>query len=194
MKTPKLLECKDAKLFVHLVMQLLYLSQRACPDIRTAMSFLCSRLKCPDQDDYKKLGRVMKYLQATLDLPLILSADGSGRIRWWVDASFTIHPDMKGHTGGTPTLGHGSVYSTSTKQKLVSHSSTECEIVGVHDVMPQMLWTAYFLKDQGIEVYDTILYQDNMSSILLEKNGKQSSTKRTRRMNIRYFFYQGPRD
>lgn len=144
---PKLLECKDAKLFVHLVMQLLYLSQHACPDIQTAMSFLCSRLKCPDQDDYKKLGRVMKYLQATLDLPLILSADGSGRIRWWVDASFAVHPDMKGHTGGTLTLGHGSVYSTSTKQKLVSRSSTECEIVGVHDVMPQMLWTAYFLKD-----------------------------------------------
>ena len=32
-----------------------------------------------------------------------------------------------------------------------------------------------------------ILYQDNTSSIKLEKNGKASSTKRTRHINIRYF-------
>ena len=33
-----------------------------------------------------------------------------------------------------------------------------------------------------------ILYQDNKSTILLEKNRKQSSSQRTRAMNIRYFF------
>jgi hypothetical protein len=54
--------------------------------------------------------------------------------------------------------------------------------------MPQVLWTGYFLKEQGFEVKDTKLYQDNMSSILLEKNGRSSSTKRTRHMEIRYFF------
>ena len=31
------------------------------------------------------------------------------------------------------------------------------------------------------------MYQDNTSSIKLEKNGKASSTKRTRHINIRYF-------
>ena len=35
---------------------------------------------------------------------------------------------------------------------------------------------------------DNILYQDNKSSILLEKNGKASSGKRTKHINIRYFF------
>ena len=56
---PKLL-CKEKKeLFVHLVMQGLYLSQRGRPDIRTAMSFLCSRLNYPDEDDFKKLTRMI---------------------------------------------------------------------------------------------------------------------------------------
>jgi hypothetical protein len=32
------------------------------------------------------------------------------------------------------------------------------------------------------------LYQDNQSAILLEKNGKASSGKRTKHINIRYFF------
>ena len=58
--------------FVHVFMQLLYLSQQARPDIRTAVSFLCGRLHHPDMDDYKKAARVVKYLHGTIDLPLTL--------------------------------------------------------------------------------------------------------------------------
>jgi hypothetical protein len=182
------LDKDTADLFVHLTMQLLFLSQRARPDIRTAISFLCGRIQHPNNHDYKKLARVMKYLQSTIDLPLVLSADGTGVPRWHIDASYAVHADMKSHTGGAMTLGKGSVYSTSVKQKLMTRSSTEAEVVAVHDVMPQMLWTAYFLKGQGVHVPDSILYQDNMSAMLLEKNGRASASKRSRHMNIRYFF------
>ena len=67
-------------------MQLLYLSQRGRPDIRTAISFLCTRLQCADEDDYKKMIRVLKYLQGTVDLALTLSAQNDMKLRWWVDA------------------------------------------------------------------------------------------------------------
>ena len=50
------------------------------------------------------------------------------------------------------------------------------------------MWTKYFLKEQGYKLNSSILYQDNQSSILLEKNGKASSTKQTRHINIRYFY------
>jgi hypothetical protein len=179
-------EKKDT--FVHYVMQLLYLSQRARPDIRTTISFLCTRLINPDIDDYKKLTRVMKYLQGTIDLPLILSSDNSGEIQWWVDASFATHPDMKGHSGGTMSMGTGSVYSTSIKQKMVTRSSTESEVVGVYDVLPQIIWTSSFMQDQGLAVNHVVLYQDNKSAMMLEINGRKSSSRRTRHMNIRYFF------
>jgi hypothetical protein len=95
---------------------------------------------------------------------------------------------MKGHTGGTLMMGNGSVYSTSSKQKMVARSSTECEIIGVYDVMPQILCTGHFLKAQGYPIETSTLYQDNTSAILLENNGKTSSTKRTRHMHIRYFY------
>ena len=94
---------------------------------------------------------------------------------------------MKGHTGSSFTMGHGMITSGSTKQKLVTRSSTECEVVGVHDVMPQLIWSNMFLKAQGVKVTDTVLYQDNQSAMLLEQNGRLSSTKRTKHMNIRYF-------
>ena len=44
------------------------------------------------------------------------------------------------------------------------------------------------MEAQGYEIEDSIMYQDNQSSILLEKNGKASSSKRTKHVNIRYFF------
>ena len=75
---PELLIGERKETFVHIVMQLLYLSQWDRPDIQTAVSFLCRRLNKPDTDDYKKTARVVKYLQGTLDLPLVLRSDGSG--------------------------------------------------------------------------------------------------------------------
>jgi hypothetical protein len=54
--------------------------------------------------------------------------------------------------------------------------------------MPQVLWTNYFLKHQGYETTDTVMHQDNKSTILLANNGRASSSKRTRHINIRYYF------
>ena len=107
---------------------------------------------------------------------------------WWVDASYAVHNDMKGHTGGTMSLGHGSIYSSSTKQKLVSRSSTEAELIGVYDIMPQLVWTGNFMRAQGMDIRKVVLMQDNTSTILLENNGRTSSTKQTKHIDIRYFY------
>jgi hypothetical protein len=57
---------------------------------------------------------------------------------------------MKSHTGGMLSLGKGATYAASTKQKLFNtKSSTKAKLVGVNDVMPQILWTRYFLEAQG---------------------------------------------
>jgi hypothetical protein len=74
------------------------------------------------------------------------------------------------------SLGCGSLYSVARKQKLNTTSSTEAELVGSHDVMSQIVWTKYFMLAQGLEISHNILFQDNKSAILLEKNGVGSSS------------------
>ena len=86
------------------------------------------------------------------------------------------------------SLGKGVIYGTSTRQKLNSKSSTEAELIGVSDVMSQILWTMYIMAAQGYPLEDNVVYQDNQSAMLLEKNGRGSGSKRTRHINIRYFF------
>jgi hypothetical protein len=66
-------------------------------------------------------------------------------------------------------------------------SSNKAELVGINDVLPQALWTKYFLEAQGYGT-DNLMYQDNQSTMRLAENGKASSGKRTRHINVRYFF------
>ena len=51
-----------------------------------------------------------------------------------------------------------------------------------------VLWVRKFLEAQGYTVKDNVIFQDNMSAMLLEKNGKRSSGKKTRHIDIRYYF------
>ena len=179
---------QSAVTFHNLVAKTLYSTKRARPDTCTSLAFLTTRVREPDTDDQKKLIHLMQYLRGTRRLPLILSADGSGFLKWWVDASFAVHPNMRGHSGGGLSLGRGFPTVSSTKQKLNTRSSTESELVGADDFMPAVLWTRYFMLSQGYHVRDTIMHQDNMATELLENNGKASSSRRTKHINIRYFF------
>ena len=106
----------EQELLHHLTMQLMYLSQHGRPDIQTAVAFLSSCVSNPDQEDYMKLGKVIKYLENTLNLTLRLEVDESNLLQWWVDGAYATHSDMKGQTGATFTMGHGSIYSNSLKQ------------------------------------------------------------------------------
>ena len=169
--TAKKLTREQSDMFHHNVAKLLFLCKRARPDIQTAVAFLTTRVMAPDEDDYKKLARVMRYLRGTKTMLLTLQADNLQLIKWWIDGAFATHRDMRSHTGGALSLGKGVITGISTRQKLTTRSSTEAELVAVDDCMSLILWTHYFLEAQGYGVDDAIIYQDNKSAILLEQNG-----------------------
>ena len=122
---------------------------------------------------------MLQYLKATKDLVLTLDARNCNIIKWYANGAHTVHPDMKGHSGITLKLGKGHPMSISTKQKLNTRSSTKNDVVTTYDALPQILWTNNFIKVQGWDYEDTILYQDNKSAILMENNGRASCSKRT---------------
>ena len=105
-----------------------------------------------------------------------------------MDASFAVHPDFRSHTGSTFTMGDGAITSISRKQGMNTRSSTEAEVVAADEVVGSMLWTRLFLEAQGYSITENILYQDNRSAMLLETNGQKSAGKRSRHLNIRFFF------
>ena len=88
--------------------------------------------------------------------------------------------------------------SMSLKQKINTKSSTEAELVAVDDAMNFIEWIQLFVGEQLKSINpdsilnkigsDVVIQQDNTSTIQLENNGQASSTKRTRHINIRYFY------
>jgi hypothetical protein len=75
----------------------------------------------------------------------------------------------------------------SWKQKINTKSSTEAELVGVDDLLGYILWARYFMIEQGYDMDPSLLYQDNMSAILLETNRRASSSKWTKHIKLKYF-------
>ena len=176
------MDCKEA--FHRVVAKGLFVSKRARPDIHLTIATLCTQVKSPNESDWDKLVQLIKFLSGTRNKKLTLSADDLRIIKWFVDVAFAVHPDFKSHTGGNMTFGQGAVQSISRKQKLNTRSSTESELVGTNDISTMILWTRLFMEAQGYKIKKNILYQDNKSTILLELNGKKSSGKRMRTLNV----------
>jgi hypothetical protein len=91
----KLGQNKDVD-FHNLVAKTLYATKRARPDTCTAIALLTTRMQEPDKYYWTKLVHLMRYIRGTCTMPLILIANRSGILKWWVDASFAVHPNMRG--------------------------------------------------------------------------------------------------
>jgi hypothetical protein len=177
-----------ARTFHSVVARLIYAATRARSDILLALGFLCSRVSAPSEQDERKLRRLLEYLHGTTGLKLRLAADSLHSFTTWVDASFAVHEDMRSHTGGVISYGRGGLICKSKKQSINTKSSTEAELVGASDYLPNTLYVKKFMASQGFDTNEAIFYQDNEAAIKMESNGKASCGQRSRHIDIRYFF------
>jgi hypothetical protein len=108
-------------------------------------------------------------------------------IHWYIDGSHQIHKDCRGQTGSLATFGAGAVSSSSNKQKSNTKSSTKTVIIALHDKLSDVIWMRYFVECQGYTFDKCIIFQDNLSALSLEKNGRVSSSKSTKHIKAKYF-------
>ena len=178
---------EDARQLLHTrVAKLLYLSKRARPDVQLPVGFLCTRVTKATQQDSKKLNRVLCYLNGTPELYLTLRCDGELLLRGFIDASFGVHADGKSHTGVVITLGSGPILTKSSKQKIVTKSSTEAELVALTDSVPLINTIRNFIIAQGYVIPAAQVFQDNMGTIAIVTH--RTPVHRTRYFRIRYFY------
>ena len=180
---------KDHDYFRSYVAKLLYVAKRVKPEMLTAVSFLTTRATAPDSDDLAKLQRALGYLLGTRERGIVLCIGGTLTVQAFVDAAYGVHTSSgKSHSGCAVILGAGGpIHVKSTKQKLVTKSSTEAELVALSDYASQAIWVRNFIIAQGYDVGPVVLHQDNMSCMALVKRGGPAS-ERTRHISIRQFW------
>ena len=76
-----MLSKEQARQFHCTVEQLLFLCKRARPDIEPLVSFLTTRVRDPDEDDWGNLKHGLKYLKGTLYMKSHMSAECLNMIR-----------------------------------------------------------------------------------------------------------------
>eukprot|EP00957_Ditylum_brightwellii_P120301 9179294-Ditylum_brightwellii.AAC.1 len=147
----------------------MFFCKRARSDIGPGIVFLATRVQDPNKGEWIKLLKLLVFIKGTINNVLTLEADVIDLIlKWFIDAVFVVHLDMKSHTNAMLVLRKGAVISESTKQKVNARSSTEAELIAVDNKISKVMWTKHFLEHQGLKV-KVIIYQDNESSLKLEK-------------------------
>jgi hypothetical protein len=128
------------------------------------------------------------YIRGTREMGMILRPGASGiRVHLFVDASYGVHVDGRSHTGSCVVIGDlEAVHCRSSKQQIVTKSSTEAEVVALSDSANQGLFLRNFLTLQGYDMLSVIVHQDNLSCMALLARGR-SGGERTH-INIRYFW------
>jgi hypothetical protein len=167
--------------------KLLYLAKRARPDILTAVSFLCTRVQCATTEDAAKLARVLGYIKSTVDQVLHIRTAVKPVVRAYIDAAYALHSDSKSHTGVIIFVGQAIAYVSSKKQKCMSKSPTEAELIGLTDNLGLVELFKEFLDFiTGEQTATPVVYQDCKSVIsLVTIGGGVTRTKHLRaRMHL----------
>jgi len=155
----------DQTQYLHLLGALIYIT-KSRPDIATAVSFASTFAAKPTVGAYHELLFCLKYLYDTKDYGLILKAGEPNRplkLKCYVDASYLTHHDSKSHTGFCLSLGEiGTFYSKSSKQTLVTTSSTHAEMRALYSLIIEILFVIQLCTELDRPI--------NLPAIVMEDN------------------------
>ena len=169
------------------VMRLQYLGKHQRYNIVFPISILNKRVRAPTTKDWEDLQRVLGFIKYKKDQKLILRANNLDTVTSYIDASFGVHADMKGHGGCITLIGNAPVDIKSSTGKLNTKSSTEEELCHVYDHSNRPIWLRNFLNEIGYAKDAAIIKQDNISTLHLIHEGRAKALS-TKHINRRYFY------
>ena len=180
---------EDQQVFFHsMVAKLLFLAKRTRPDILLPVSFLTTRVNKATRSDMEKLFRIGRYLSGShgLGIRMSFAFDSIPELMAFIDAAYGVHTDRKSQSGIVISLGGGPVYVSCAKQKLMTKSSHEAELVSLSDGGSQVIWSRNFVIAQGYDLPPVKIGQDNQAVIHSIQRGVPAE--RSRHVDIRYFW------
>ena len=180
----------DPTAYRSLNMKLLYIATRTRPDILFPTTVYATRSKSPTTIDYDRLIKVMEYLHGTSTKCLTFSHSAPLSVNAYVDASFNSHWDGRGHTGFTifpDRFASAAILVKSLKQKTCANSSTEAELIALHEAVQCISWLSDVYLELGYDIKPVETYQDNKSTIILSSEESLNFRGRSKFINRKYF-------
>jgi hypothetical protein len=179
----------DAKFVQSAVMSAMYIARMVAPEALFACSALATTVAKPSMRSHHAAVHLLEYLRGIFDLPIII-APTSTKIVMSCDASYATHPDAKSHSGHYIFWEgeRGLISAYSGKQKLVTRSSWQAELVSAHTAGPEVIWTRNIMDEIGYtQKQPTDFEQDNQGTIESILNGAAESN-RSKHVDVRFFW------
>jgi len=158
------------------------------PDIAYAVQQVCLHMHDPREPHLVALKRILRYLQGTLDLGLLLRPSTSSDLVVYTDADWVGCPDTRKSTSGYAVfLGDNLISWSSKRQSTVSRSSAEAEYRAVANGVAEATWLRQLLQELSAPLRRaTLVYCDNISAVYMTFNPVQHQ--RTKHIEIDLHF------
>lgn len=182
--------------FQELIGSLMYLSVTTRPDISFAVSFLSQYNNCYTIEHWEAAKRVLRYLQGTKAICLILSkCSVKACLQGFADADWANDVDRRSYTGYVFKYGDNIVSWGCYKQTCVALSSTEAEYIALSEACRESVSLRALLAELvgGVDCVtlcnsnkEIDLYNDNQSAQKLAVNAVYH--KRTKHIDVKYHY------
>ena len=170
-----------------------FAANRTVPQIKVAVHFCATRFGKATEEDWKKIMRVMAYLNGIKSVQkVVLDAVSVDKVIATADSAYAIDVNCKSTSAGCIGFpganGKTSYFLWIHKtQPIVTRSSSEAELVAASYVTEYGLWVTYMLEELGFGKRIIELEQDNTSSISFVKRGRGTFS-RTKHIKVRWFW------
>ena len=167
----------------------MYLSIMTRPDITYAVSVLSQHLEKPSTTHIEFARRVLRYLNGTKDLQLILGGEKS--ISAYSDADWASQLHRHSISGFAPIIGTGAISWSSKKQLIITLSSTKSEYVALTQALKDIIWIGKLFSEIGFISptpfkFPNNLACDNQGAITLSKDSTFHT--RTKYIDVHFHF------
>ena len=176
----------DTTKYASKLMKLMWLARLCRNDILFAVTYMSTKVKQSTIKDMNKLDHILKYLNFTKEMKTRYKPENL-QLYGYIDASYGLHDDTKGQTGIMGPTG-APVFCKSRKQKLVSRSSTESELIALNDGLPEIIWAKQFMENLGYKQKMITVFEDNKSTIILANKTKGATLSRTKHIQVRFYY------
>ena len=178
---------KDPTLYCSMVGALQYCIV-TCPNICFAVNKFCQFMHCPTDVHQKAVKWILQYLHGIVSHGISIVTSLDLCLTYYTDVDQALYPDDRRSTSGYYTLlGSNLISWSSSKQKVVSHSSIESEYRGLANAVAELTWMESLLYELQISFSPPpLLFCDNISATYVAVNPILHS--RTKHVEIDYHF------
>lgn len=158
------------------------------PDLAYTVSVLAGHCAEPTRFELRRVRHLLRFIHVTQHLGINFKTDADFQLYAYADASYASRDNARSQSGYCFCLGanNAAFYARSSKQQLVTLSSTEAEYIALFHCATEIVFLSRLLNQMGLSQRPVVVYQDNQSTIAWARG--QDNFQRTKHLNVKYHY------